>query len=61
LRDTNQAKNLQLYGALERQISEEISATTVPAKKAEYADFAEKNQSADQRHTKASSCSGTSV
>jgi hypothetical protein len=35
LRDTNQAKNLQLYGALERQISEAIGATTVPAKKAE--------------------------
>jgi hypothetical protein len=61
LRDTSQVKNLQLYGALERQISEATDATVVPAKKAAYADLAEKFRYADRRYKKESSCSGSSV
>jgi hypothetical protein len=38
---TSHAKNLQLYGALERQICVTVGSSTFPAKKAEYADLAE--------------------
>jgi hypothetical protein len=40
--ETSHSENLQLYGALGRQIWDAVGALVVPAKKALYADLAEK-------------------